>query len=95
MPQEFFSTPNPPAVTSDLSAKIALAVKRQPGDEVRCVHVAGDNYRCNWWSAQNTDHYDNPKMRGGQLATTYRIRKSCFLRVIKDGEKLNITELPS
>ena len=88
--------PNPPEVVqNDLSPQIVGAMKRQPGDEVRCVHVSGDKYRCNWWALQTTDEYDNPKMRGGQLGTTYRIRKSCFLRVTKSGEKLTITELPS
>jgi hypothetical protein len=92
MRQEFLSEPNP---QSDLSAEIADSVKRQPGDVVRCVHVSGDKYRCNWWSIQDTDAYDNPKMRGGQLATTYRIRKSSFMRVTKGGDKLAIVEMPS
>jgi hypothetical protein len=95
MRQEFFSDPNPSPPATDLSARIAEMVKRQPGDEVRCVHVAGDKYRCNWWAVHGTDSYDNPNMRGGQLATTYRIRKSCFLRVTRDGERLTIVELPS
>jgi hypothetical protein len=96
MRQEFFPEPSPPAnIQSDLSVEITLTVKRQPGDEVRCVHVSGDKYRCNWWSPHKTDEYDNPKMCGGQLATTYRIRKSCFMRVTKIGERLTIVEMPS
>ena len=96
MRQEFFSESNSAAsAQSDLSAEIVETVKRQPGDEVRCVHVAGDKYRCNWWSVSETEEYDNPKMRGGQLATTYRIRKSCFMRVTKTGAKLTIVEMPS
>ena len=96
MRQEFFSESNPPPVAQkDLSSEIIVTVKRQSGDEVRCVHVSGDKYRCNWWTLQNTEEFDNPKMRGGQLGTTYRIRKSCFMRVTKQGDKLTITELPS
>jgi hypothetical protein len=95
MPQELFSGPNPSPAGADLSARIVETVKRQPGDEVRCVHVTGDKYRCNWWARQATNTYDNPAMRGGQLATTYRIRKSCFLRVTTEGDRLKIIELPS
>jgi hypothetical protein len=96
MRQEFFSESNPPATAQeDLSSRIVVTVSRRPGDEVRCVHVAGDKYRCNWWSLEGTGEYDNPKMRGGQLGTTYRIRKSCFMRVTRSGDKLTIVELPS
>jgi hypothetical protein len=89
------STPEASAPQSDLSPEIIKTVKRQAGDEVRCVHVTGDKYRCNWWSAANAEIYDNPNMKGGQLATTYRIRKSCFMRVTKSGEKLTIVEMPA
>ena len=66
----------------DLSAEIAGTVERQPGDVVRCTHVGGDRYRCNWWAPEGTSHYDNPGM-AGLLVTTHRVRQSRFLRVTK------------
>lgn len=68
------------AAPEDLSAAIAAAVEKLPGDSVRCTHVSGNRYRCNWWSAQTLKGYDNPGMVG-LLVTTHRVRKSLFLRV--------------
>ena len=65
--------------SADLSARVAAAVERQPGDTVRCTRVGEDRYRCNWWAAQSTGTYDNPGMNG-LLVTTHRVRKSLFLR---------------
>lgn len=89
------SSSDPAAIIKDLSKEISTTVKRQAGDEVRCVHVTGDKYRCNWWALAGEGTYDNPAMKGGQLATTYRIRKSCFMRVTKKGDQLVIVEMPS
>lgn len=69
-------------------------MKREPGDEIRCVHIVGDKYRCNWWAPANPKGYDNPSMKGGQLGTTFRIRKSSFLRVTQSTTGLKIIELP-
>lgn len=79
---------------ADLSGEIQRVVEREPGDEVRCTRVGGDTYRCNWWSVAGNGGYDNPGMRGGQLATDHRIRKSAFLRVTKGRKGLRITEVP-
>jgi hypothetical protein len=68
----------------DLSAEIALAVEKGPGDSVRCTRIWGSDYRCNWWAAEATGAYDNPGM-GGLLVTTHRVRKSRFLRVTRAG----------
>ena len=38
------------AVDKDLSQEIERVVERQPLDQVRCVRVFGNYYRCNWWS---------------------------------------------
>ena len=83
--------PRPPGRAENLSDEIARAVEKWPGDEVRCTHVSGDGYRCNWWAAQSTGAYDNPLM-GGLMVTTHRVRKSRFLRVTKEAGKLVITE---
>ena len=65
--------------SEDLSARVARAVERLPGDTVRCTRVGDDRYRCNWWAALATGTYDNPGM-SGLLVTTHRVRKSLFLR---------------
>ena len=67
------------AAKEDLSARVAAAVEKRPGDSVRCTRVGGDRYRCNWWSAMGTGGYDNPGM-SGLMVTTHRVRKSLFLR---------------
>jgi hypothetical protein len=79
----------------NLSKQIAQTLKREPGDEIRCVHIVGDKYRCNWWAPSDKSEFDNPSMKGGQLGTTFRIRKSSFLRVTRSGDALKIVELPS
>lgn len=81
------SRPAPPAATGpgeDLSAAIASAVEKRPGDKVQCTRVWGSDYRCNWWAAEATGAYDNPAM-GGMMVTTHRVRQSRFLRVRRTG----------
>jgi hypothetical protein len=75
--------------SQDLSARVAAAVERQPGDTVRCTRVGDDRYRCNWWSAQATGTYDNPSMHG-LMVTTHRVRKSLFLRVSQSAAGLSV-----
>ena len=65
--------------SEDLSGRVAAAVEKEPGDSVRCTRVGDDRYRCNWWAAQATNAYDNPRMHG-LMVTTHRVRKSLFLR---------------
>lgn len=78
-----------PAGAEDLSARVAAAVKREPGDTVRCTRVGEDRYRCNWWAAQATSAYDNPGMYG-LLVTTHRVRKSLFLRATQTSAGLTL-----
>ena len=77
----------------DLCAEIVQTVEKEPGDHVRCTHVANGNYRCNWWARQATASYDNPAM-GGLLVTTHRVRKSRFLQVTRVAGRLVIRERP-
>jgi hypothetical protein len=63
----------------DLSDAIRLAVPRLGGDVVRCTRIGPRHYRCNWWQSVSTAEYDNPAMKGGQIGTTYRVRRSAFL----------------
>jgi hypothetical protein len=80
-----------PRAGADLSREIEHTVDRQPGDQIKCTRVGGDTYRCNWWCVTGGGGYDNPSMKGGQLATDHRIRKSAFLRVTKARKGLQIT----
>jgi len=77
--------------TEDLSPLIARVVDREPGDQVECTRIHGSRYRCNWWAPQATSSYHNPGMKGGQLATTHRIRQSRFLDVTRTPDGLRVT----
>lgn len=76
-----------PEESEDLSAQIVREIERAPGDQVTCRRIYGDNYRCNWWKCKDTTPYDNPGMLG-LLVTTFRIRKSQFIRVTKSAAGL-------
>jgi len=79
------------APASDLSAQIVGTVERQRGDVVRCTHVGGDRYRCNWWAPAVAAGYSDPVMPG-LLVTTHRVRQSQFLRVTRTSAgQLNIS----
>ena len=71
----------------DLSAEIAKALPRGPGERVTCRWIAGDQYRCNWWGPSDAAGYDNPQMTGPTV-TTHRVRRSQWLRATKSGKKL-------
>jgi hypothetical protein len=79
------ATDKPP----DLSAEIARAVERRPGEQVTCRRVGDHHYRCNWWTLQNTAAFDNPGMKGA-LVLTSRISQSEFLHVTRAGVRLKI-----
>ena len=83
------------AAGEDLSAQIATSVEKRPGDSVKVTRVFGNRYRCNWWAAEGTGDYDNPSMRGGQIGTTHRIRKSQYLEVTKSRDGLRIDVISS
>jgi hypothetical protein len=98
-----FAGANPPSAHSgmqgvegeDLSARICAAVDREPGDIVRCTRVGQHAYRCNWWHSLFVSALDNPGMKGGQLGTTYRVRKSSFYEVRQQDGKLDLNERPA
>ena len=79
----------------DLSLEVAAAMAKAPAEIVRCRKVAPHRYRVNWWCAEGTGEYDNPGMKGGQLATTHRIRKSEYLEATKTQEGLQIRVISS
>ena len=79
----------PPA---DLSAEIAAALDRNPGDLIKITRVGGATYRCNWWAAQPTGGYDNPSVRGPTYGT-HLIRQSRFVRATQTPRGLVITDV--
>jgi hypothetical protein len=72
-----------PAI-KDLSAAIESTVKREPREEVRCVHLFDDNYRCNWWVRDLSP--------GPTYLNVGRIIRSKFFRATMTGEKLVIED---
>ena len=69
----------------DLSRAIQQSMERQRDEQVRCVRVFDDRYRCNWWVE---DKHSNPA-----FVSTGTIRRSRFLRVTKSGDQLVIEDL--
>jgi hypothetical protein len=81
----------PEASAGDLSAEVAAAVEREPGDRVRVTWIHGANYRCNWWAPADKAQFDNPGMYG-LILTTHRVRQSRFLTVRKTRDGLLIQD---
>lgn len=81
-------SPKPASV--DLSRDVCDTIAREPGDVVRCTHIHGRFYRCNWWRSVFVDTFINPGWKGGQLGTTYRVTKSSFLEVTRVDGRLHI-----
>jgi hypothetical protein len=92
MRQDVFNDgPTKEAATTDLSAEIIRSISKGHDQRVTCLHVSGDNYRCNWWSPAPTRKYDNPVMRG-LLVTTHVVAKSRFLNVVKENNQLVVKD---
>jgi len=83
-------TPTTQQVEENLAQQVAAAVDKLPDDVVRCTKVFGTYYRCNWWTASPVGGYDSPWMKGGQLGTDHRVRKSQFLCAIRSDDGLVI-----
>jgi hypothetical protein len=64
----------------NLSEAIEQCIERWPGEQVRCVRVYGDHYRCNW-------------MRGAEIGIAGRITKSRFLKVTWNKGALDIHDV--
>lgn len=71
----------PKLESEDLSRAIAQAVERQRGEDVRCIRVYGQHYRCNWWVKDDDDGVGS------------KIRKSRFLRATRTPDGLVIDDL--
>jgi hypothetical protein len=79
----------------DLSQEIVASLAKRPGETIRCSRVAAARYRVNWWVADDSSGYDNPRMKGGQLATTHRISRSQYLEVTREGGGLKVRIISS
>lgn len=75
----------------DLSRQIEQMVERRAVDTVRCVHVFGDFYRCNWWSRRG----NRPDGRNYDWAglMTDHVRQSRFFRATVSGEDVVLEEV--
>ncbi len=87
--------PKPEAAPAekDLSQQIERAVAREPLDQVKCVRVFGNYYRCNWWSKSTGPKKRTDTAWGGEFMDC--IRKSRFLTATMKTGELVITEVPS
>lgn len=69
----------------DLSLAIAQTMEKKADEQVKCVRVFGDRYRCNWWVQIAVDDW--------RSFGSGRISRSSFVRATMDGEKLVIEDL--
>jgi hypothetical protein len=83
----------PEDLSEDLSSEIVKALSKSLRERVTCQRITGNHYRCNWWTAQNTNNYDNPEMTG-LTTTTHRVSRSQMLHVTKTAEGLAICPMP-
>lgn len=82
-------TPNPEMAR--MASRIERVVTRQPQDQVRCIHLFDDFFRCNWWSPQGIDlHRNSAAWVVGALS---RVRKSCFVAAKFENGRLVIEEV--
>jgi len=80
-----------PPPEKDLSPQIERAVDREPLDQVRCVRVFGNHYRCNWWSRQPGPRNRTDTPWGGHFMDC--VRKSRFLSATMQAGELVIKEV--
>ena len=64
---------------TEICRAVERVMTKEPRDRVRCTHLFGDYYRCNWWSRvaspNVTEDYD------WASTLTDHIRQSRFLQV--------------
>src|SRR5688572_4071419 len=70
--------------------EVERTLGREPGDRVRCAHLFGDYYRCNWWSRAGAGAAGpRPGYDWAGLLTDH-VRSSRFLRVTTAGGRLRV-----
>jgi hypothetical protein len=80
---------SPARSAGDLSAEIERAMDKEPLDRVRCIHVFGDYYRCNWWAPPILKN-NQTKSFDWAVATTHHVRQSRFLSATMNAGQLKI-----
>ena len=91
--KEAAPAPAAPVADQDLSKEIERAMEREPRDQVRCVRVFGNYYRCNWWCPVAGPATRMDYNWGGILMDF--IRKSRFLTASMQGGNLVVKEVNS
>ena len=76
----------------DLSTQIERSVAREPLDQVKCVRVFGNYYRCNWWSRLNASKAKTTDNQWGSSLMEI-VRKSRFLSATMQGGELVVNEV--
>ena len=79
-------------VEKDLSQQIERSVAREPLDQVKCVRVFGNYYRCNWWSRLNASKAKATDNQWGSSLMEI-VRKSRFLSATMQGGELVVHEV--
>ena len=72
--------------------EVERTLGREPGDRVRCAHLFGDYYRCNWWSRSGAVAGPRSGYDWAGLLTDH-VRRSRFLRVTAADGRLNVAEV--
>ncbi|HEX2970919.1 MAG TPA: hypothetical protein VHP11_01230 [Tepidisphaeraceae bacterium] len=75
------NSPRTEAEAEDLSQAIKLSLEKGAGEQVRCVRVYGNRYRCNWW------------LKDEDNGTAGRIIRSRFLKATQTPDGLLIEDL--
>ena len=80
---------------ADHSTAILQQVERESSDQVTCVRVFANYYRCNWWAPLPLPPNAAPLFQGLELSN-YRVRKSRFFRAtVGDAQQLVLEDATS
>lgn len=85
-------TPPPAMSPAATCREIERMQGREPGDSVRCAHLFGDYYRCNWWSRIDTTR-KSADYDWSALLTDHIRRSGFFKAKVIDG-RLMVEEVP-
>jgi hypothetical protein len=77
----------------NLSGDIERTMEKEPYEQVRCVRVFGDFYRCNWWAPVGRRVTSVARDATYSVFETYRVRKSSFLMVSLREGRLIVKDL--
>lgn len=78
------AAPGPEPAPADYSEAIEQSLARRSNEELRCVRVFGDRYRCNWWRRDDG---------AAEEIAVRTVVRSKFLRVTRTAAGLEIEDL--